>query len=522
MELSEKHGESSRNGGRRSRTDSPGGATNGETDSGSDELIPRDRIRVGRDYRAVCPDLMPQPDTLDEIPDKALLVWKPNDELDDKKLDHFMTLAKEKFHYNGEQALGMLFWHKYDLDKAINDLSNFVPFNDDWNPEDKLLFEQAFSFHGKSFIQIRQMLPDKTISNLVKYYYTWKKTKAKRSHMDRQARKYANSSRNENSTISSSGQHDRDGKNTDQNKKWLVSNKKSSTITSRSLNTNANEKSQDENTEIICSHCKIECSLSHNSGPNGPLCMTCFQNWKRTGTLRATRQSLATHLAEKNLLNSEKSALTNTSITTGSDANAGSSTAASAAVTTITTTNTNVVTLNGKTVAKECLEIDEKLLNTIANDYKSRQYLTKKNAHIEKLCFKNRQSDQNIEVLKRKIDRIEKENKSELKEIENFYQEDSERVSLRWSQDEIDLLIDSIRNYGKDFKKIASIIATKNELQVRNFFANSRRKHQLDVVVKEFEDKQNQKTDCNNINTNNSSNKSVSEMVIDLTDDDDV
>lgn len=105
----------------------------------------------------------------------------------------------------------MLYWHKHDLEKAILDLANFTPFPDDWTTEDKVLFEQAFQFHGKSFHRIRQMvwdfdcnpygpvvnfdfkiqLPDKTIANLVKYYYSWKKTRSRTSLMDRQARKMA-------------------------------------------------------------------------------------------------------------------------------------------------------------------------------------------------------------------------------------------------------------------------------------------------------------------------------------------
>lgn len=35
-------------------------------------------------------------------------------------------------------------------------------------------------------------LPDKSISSLVKYYYSWKKTRSRTSLMDRQARKLAN------------------------------------------------------------------------------------------------------------------------------------------------------------------------------------------------------------------------------------------------------------------------------------------------------------------------------------------
>jgi hypothetical protein len=104
-------------------------------------------------------------------------------------VDEYIQISKEKYGYNAEQALGMLFWHKHDLDRAIQDLSNFTPFPDEWSVEDKVLFEQAFQFHGKSFHRIRQMLPDKTIEQLVKYYYGWKKTRTRTSLMDRQARK---------------------------------------------------------------------------------------------------------------------------------------------------------------------------------------------------------------------------------------------------------------------------------------------------------------------------------------------
>lgn len=52
----------------------------------------------------------------------------------------------------------MLFWHKHDLDRAMLDLANFTPFPDEWSVEDKVLFEQAFQFHGKSFHRIRQMV----------------------------------------------------------------------------------------------------------------------------------------------------------------------------------------------------------------------------------------------------------------------------------------------------------------------------------------------------------------------------
>lgn len=73
-------------------------------------------------------------------------------------VEEYISVAKEKYGYNGEQALGMLFWHKHDLERAVMDLANFTPFPDEWTIEDKVLFEQAFQFHGKSFHRIRQMV----------------------------------------------------------------------------------------------------------------------------------------------------------------------------------------------------------------------------------------------------------------------------------------------------------------------------------------------------------------------------
>ena len=52
----------------------------------------------------------------------------------------------------------MLFWHKHNIEKALYDLPNFTPFPDEWSVEDRVLFEQAFGFHGKSFGRIRQMV----------------------------------------------------------------------------------------------------------------------------------------------------------------------------------------------------------------------------------------------------------------------------------------------------------------------------------------------------------------------------
>ena len=73
--------------------------------------------------------------------------------------------------WTGESSPGLTASSVMSYVRALQDLANFTPFPDEWSVEDKVLFEQAFQFHGKSFHRIRQMLPDKSIAALVKYYY---------------------------------------------------------------------------------------------------------------------------------------------------------------------------------------------------------------------------------------------------------------------------------------------------------------------------------------------------------------
>lgn len=147
-------------------------------------------MRVGMDYQATVPEY--NPSAKHEVRNEDMIVWAPCAEALEVKVDEYLSTAKEKYSYNTEQALGMLFWHRHDVDKALGDLPNFTPFPDEWSVEDKVLFEQAFGFHGKHFFRIRQMLPDKSISQLVKFYYSWKKTRSRTSLMDKQARRLNN------------------------------------------------------------------------------------------------------------------------------------------------------------------------------------------------------------------------------------------------------------------------------------------------------------------------------------------
>lgn len=73
-------------------------------------------------------------------------------------VNEYILLSKEKYGYNSEQALGMLFWHHHDMEKALCDLANFAPSDDNWSTADKAAFESAFNNSGKNFLRIKQLV----------------------------------------------------------------------------------------------------------------------------------------------------------------------------------------------------------------------------------------------------------------------------------------------------------------------------------------------------------------------------
>jgi len=173
-----------------------------QDDESSDDE-PEVRMRVGDSYQANVPDW--NENEKKPHSKEGMLIWTPNDNLQDDDLDKFCTTALEKYQYNTEQALGMLFWHKHDIKTSLSDMVNFTPMPDEWSLEDKVLFEQAFAFHGKNFRKIQQLVPDKEIGQLVKHYYTWKKTRIKTSVMDKQASKKTTTDKNNGNTENKPG-----------------------------------------------------------------------------------------------------------------------------------------------------------------------------------------------------------------------------------------------------------------------------------------------------------------------------
>ncbi|XP_076306389.1 REST corepressor 1-like isoform X1 [Tachypleus tridentatus] len=418
MVLAERNGDelTTRNG-RRSRGASPA-INNGhfsDEDSTTDESEHDSGMRVGEDYQAHVPDFPVSIGPCPEFaPERALLVWSPCPEISDNKLDEYIILAKEKYGYNAEQALGMLFWHKYDLEKALADLPNFTPFPDEWTVEDKVLFEQAFQFHGKSFHKIRQMLPDKSISSLVKYYYSWKKTRTRTSLMDRQARKMS-VHQNENSDAGSEPASENDSDIETENGEGKEESPKS------------------------CSNCGA-CYSQLFTTSKGILCNGCYQYWRRTGMMRSAGGPMKKHES----------------------------------------TSARHNPMRSKRKPPRGMYLSHEDLVTIATGPPNQAENILRSLDLEIVSLK-RQVQNNKQI----VSQLKHKTSAGINEFKP--NEVGNRMNARWTHEELLLAVQGVRKYGKDFKAIAEVIGNKNEAHVRNFFANYRRRFNLDAVIKEYE-----------------------------------
>ncbi|XP_014285675.1 REST corepressor 1 isoform X2 [Halyomorpha halys] len=412
MVLADRNSENLRNG-RRSRGPSP---SEHSSDLSTDEES-GEKIRVGREYQAIIPPLIPVNErNLEECPDRALLVWSPTNTISDRNLDAYITIAKEKYGYNGEQALGMLFWHKHILQNAINDLPNFTPFPDEWTVEDKVLFEQAFQFHGKSFHRIRQMLPDKSIATLVKHYYSWKKTRCRTSLMDKHARKLI---RNCNEDCNASDAGSEVGSNTD---------------------SDSEEKKDGAESKTTCNNCGVVCTIAQTTS-KGPLCNSCYTHWRRTGCIRPTvgpakpRDRHANSVLARSKRKPPRGMYIN---------------------------HDDLVTLSS---AEQPQQGGDAILKSMDRDIVSLK----------------RQVQNNKQVLSSLMSTTS-DGLGDCRPSDN-----NTRINARWTNEEMLLAVQGIRMHGKDFSTIAEIIGTKTEAHVRSFYANQRKRYNLDKVVSEYE-----------------------------------
>ena len=130
---------------------------------------------------------------------KELQVWRPTN-LPDADVEAYLKLACDKYNYSLDQAYALLYWRKQDLLEAEKNLEIFTPCPDSWNNDEKLAFEQGYQIYQKDLREIKEILPMKTLKEIVEYYYLWKKKGLRQLHFtvddsDAEASKCSNRSK---------------------------------------------------------------------------------------------------------------------------------------------------------------------------------------------------------------------------------------------------------------------------------------------------------------------------------------
>lgn len=400
-------------------------------------------MRVGNNYQAEIPQFIayaPAPEYYED--EKAIRVWSPNNKIPDHVLDEFVNKAKDKFYYNTEQALGMLSWHKFDLNRAYADLPNFVPYPNEWSVEDKVLFEQAYQFHEKQFIKIKQMLPDKTMAQLINYYYGWKKTRSRASLMERQTRRFAArkaADSNGNSDDDEAEENDGDARKPD-SKESEVSNNGAAQSKDSSC-----EESTMEEQDIQCCTCQKQLRVQGRTvcvtidGVLDNFCPDCYLKWK----------SLKLKVS--------------------------------------TDTEIGDCFYNPTGEPKRILFSYSDVMRLVEGLPEEGDLLLKKlDSQIQDIKRDIQTKKQTLSQINEKIqpiaDQINELNMDEFSDILPKYDPTKE-----WDNAEVQLVIQGLRRYGADFSAISDVVRTKSADIIKLFYVSQKERLKLSLLVREYE-----------------------------------
>ncbi|CAF4633754.1 unnamed protein product [Rotaria sp. Silwood1] len=224
------------------------------------------RIHEGSSYQANIPSF----NSISLITDHdATLLWKPTNLINDSDLIDYIEYAYNKHHMNEEQALAILQICKYKITTSKLLMEQYTPENDQWTMEEKFLFEQAYQFYGKIFSRIKQMLPEKSIAELVRYYYSWKKIRLYQSLMDK---------------------HEKQCQLISYDEDYESDNEKNTTLirlSTKNLDNYSNITfDQDSIEEQECCNCELTSKTMHSTS-KGILCDECYIYWKNSNLMRS-------------------------------------------------------------------------------------------------------------------------------------------------------------------------------------------------------------------------------------------
>ena len=385
-------------------------------------------MRIGSEYQAVIPKLEKDKVAVSRGP--ALVIWKPYLNLDGDSLTKFIDFSRTKYGYREEQALGLLKCHRYNVEEAKQDLVNFVPYPDDWTQLEKQTFDHGFQEHGKDFHKIKMMLPDKSVSNIVKYYYIWKKTRSKY-----QALKSKLKSRRPDSDDDSFDDFDRKNKRIRMGSSSIMT----SNFTQSQIPIIQALYNTDGGVNEACTNCHRAKAVSLVSiKKEHLLCKNCAIYYQKYATMRPLFE--------------------------------------------LCTVDTDDSNEKGQLTPPQGIDLTMDTIMLVAASKDAHQYLASLTNKI--MCYKVKYLEQKAqhEKMKKALNEFNVEQ----------YRPKSPSVSMSkgWSEEEIGLLKLSLEAYGKDFEAASVIIGTKYSNQCRNYYYSKKDKLNLDECLEKYDEKQ--------------------------------
>eukprot|EP00911_Craspedida_sp_UC1_P002443 UC1_evm2s1820 len=137
-------------------------------------------MRVGAQYQAELPALDPTAPSSHLVGD-ATLMWHPPGPLDEEQEHAFELIVRngggERFDRPLQSALDLVHTCGYEVEKAqeIWARGHYKP-PLPWSPEEMHIFEQGLCAFGKNFFNIARELEQKSVKQVVQFYYDWKRT----------------------------------------------------------------------------------------------------------------------------------------------------------------------------------------------------------------------------------------------------------------------------------------------------------------------------------------------------------
>ena len=145
-----------------------------------------EKVRVGSEYQADIPKYVRPRENGNKADveveslelELGLRVWIPITKVSEAEIQEFLQLATTEHGYSLEQAHGLLFWHKCNIEDARSDLTAYTPAPSQWNNEEREIFAQSVKHYQEdnspNILEIHKDLPHKSSKSLVDYYYKWK------------------------------------------------------------------------------------------------------------------------------------------------------------------------------------------------------------------------------------------------------------------------------------------------------------------------------------------------------------